>query len=93
MPPEQSVELERAIENTNVESKEIEKMFFNRLNHVPKSVSMSNVCIKSFDIYVEEHKISKCFSYTNLSQSSVETHQKKLNHLNIQNNPSQYYLI
>ena len=69
---------ERAIENRNVESKEIETMFFNRLSYIPKSVSMSNVCIKSFDIYVEENRVSKCFSYTNLSQSSVETHQKKL---------------
>ena len=76
MPPAPSGE--RAIENRNNESKGIEKMFFNRLNYVPKSVSMSNVCIKTFDIYVEENRISKCFSYTNLSQSSVETHQKKL---------------
>ena len=76
MPPAPSGE--RAIENRNNETKGIEKMFFNRLNYVPKSVSMSNVCIKTFDIYVEENRISKCFSYTNLSQSSVETHQKKL---------------
>ena len=69
---------ERAIENRNVESKEIETMFFNRLSYIPKSVSMSKVCIKSFDIYVEENRISKCVSYTNLSQSSIETHQKKL---------------
>ena len=70
----------RAIENRNLESKEIETMFFNRLSYIPKSVSMSKVCIKSFDIHVEEKRISKCVSYTNLSQSSVETHQKKLHH-------------
>ena len=66
----QNVPLDGVIDNGKDDTTEHEPTFFNRSKNISKSVSMSNFHIKAFDIYFEDNRILKCFSYTNVSQSS-----------------------
>ena len=64
------------VENREDKSKEIEDVLPRQANYLPKCVSMTNVFSKSLEFYEDDNRILRCFSYTDLSQNSLETYQK-----------------